>query len=532
MCSTTTCLPVNSTSIQLRLPLDFNICINPDSKSIVNTVCAACEEAGLFRYIHNPNRDMYGYSSQKMLECVLLAYTLFGYASVRQLEDYCKHDIRFIYLMQGDQPSFMSFQRFISDDLTESIEDIFYSLNRYIEQRDTELDTDVMTIDGTKYEANANKMTFVWMKATKKNKSKLWGQIMKEISQINHCLKDLGKTTVFSVLHTMNVAYINSICENLKQIAQEKEIEFVYGKGKRKTELQRHYDTMNDYALRMWKYEMHEDIAQGRNSFSKTDCDATMMHMKYDYYNHTNVFKPGYNVQMGISDGYVRNIYISSDANDLNTYIPFMDRYYTAYGKYPKKTPADAGYGSFDNYTYCKMHGIELWLKYAGQEREKKKTSKDRFKVWAFDKDEEGNLICPQGYPFQTVSVRIERRGKYPRISETQKTGRCEDCPLRSQCTKSKNGRTVNRVRELDKFKAEVKENMSTDEGKKLMILRDIQSEGTFGNIKANWKYDRLQRRGESGVNLEILLVCIGVNFRRYHHRMFESDKDKQTAKA
>ena len=123
MCSTTTCLPVNSTPIQLRLPLDFNICMNPDSKSIVNTVCAACEEAGLFRYIHNPNRDMYGYSSQKMLECVLLAYTLFGYASVRQLEDYCKHDIRFIDLMQGEQPSFMSFQRFISDDLTESDKD-------------------------------------------------------------------------------------------------------------------------------------------------------------------------------------------------------------------------------------------------------------------------------------------------------------------------------------------------------------------------------------------------------------------------
>lgn len=86
-------------------------------------------------------------------------------------------------------------------------------------------------------------------------------------------------------------------------------------------------------------------------------------------------------------------------------------------------------------------------------------------------------------------------------------------------------------LREL-RFKEEVKENMSTDEGKKLMILRDIQSEGTFGNIKANWKYDRLQRRGESGVNLEIMLVCIGVNFRRFHHRMFESDKDKQTVEA
>ena len=84
---------------------------------------------------------------------------------------------------------------------------------------------------------------------------------------------------------------------------------------------------MNGYALRMWKYEMHEDIAQGRNSFSKTDCDATMMHMNYDSYNHTNVFKPLSIVHMGISDGYVLNIYISSDANALNTYIPFMDRY-------------------------------------------------------------------------------------------------------------------------------------------------------------------------------------------------------------
>ena len=43
---------------------------------------------------------------------------------------------------------------------------------------------------------------------------------------------------------------------------------------------------------------------------------------KYDYYNHTNVFKPGYNIQIGVSDGIIRNIYISSDGNDINTYIP------------------------------------------------------------------------------------------------------------------------------------------------------------------------------------------------------------------
>ena len=56
------------------------------------------------------------------------------------------------------------------------------------------------------------------------------------------------------------------------------------------------------------------------------------MHMKYDYYNHTNVFKPGYNVQMGSSNGYIRHIYVSGDANDRNTYIPFMEGYHRAYG--------------------------------------------------------------------------------------------------------------------------------------------------------------------------------------------------------
>lgn len=34
---------------------------------------------------------------------------------------------------------------------------------------------------------------------------------------------------------------------------------------------------------------------------------------------------------------------------------------------------------------------------------------------------------------------------------------------------------------------------------------------------KANQKYDRLYRRGENGVKLEIYLVAIGHNIRKYH---------------
>ena len=87
-------------------------------------------------------------------------------------------------------------------------------------------------------------------------------------------------------------------------------IQVVHGKGKKKHELQRYQEAFKEDALKMFKYTIYSDIAGDRNSFSKTDPDATFMHMKYDYYNHTNVFKPGYNVQVGSSDGYIRCIYI------------------------------------------------------------------------------------------------------------------------------------------------------------------------------------------------------------------------------
>ena len=77
----------------------------------------------------------------------------------------CRYDLRFQFIMDGQTPSHMAFHRFIHDDLKMPIEEIFYDLNRYFEKNDT-IDADILYIDGTKFEANANKMTFVWMKAT------------------------------------------------------------------------------------------------------------------------------------------------------------------------------------------------------------------------------------------------------------------------------------------------------------------------------------------------------------------------------
>lgn len=523
------------TAYQPNMLLDFHFSYEKDiaADDISRTVSEAVEGACLIKYVSFKNRNAHGYDRIMMLKLVLLAMTLFGYTSTRQLAELCRNDIRFIFIAQGARPSHESFHRFIHDDLKMSIEDIFIDLNKYIEKHD-EIDTDILYIDGTKYEANANKMTFVWKKATLKFRMKCWQKCMEEIKSLNRTLESLDIPLRFSLIKEISIDYLIEIADRLEETMEMKQIGFVHGKGKRKHRLQRHYDALKDYAVKMWKYAMHLDICGERNSFSKTDPDATFMHMKYDYYNHTNVFKPGYNVQMGISGGYIRHIYISSDANDLNTYIPFMKGYYEAYGEYPSRTPADAGYGSFDNYSFCKENGIELYMKYSGQRKQEEKTTeKNRFKTYKFERNEKNEIICPAGHIFEAESERIETRGIYPRKIEKLVNRHCEGCPLRSRCTKSKNGRTINRSKELEEFQKEARENMETAEGKRLMDQRSILSEGAFGNLKENWGYTKLRRRGESGVKTEMHLMAIGANLRKYHRRKVEKMKqaDEMIAK-
>lgn len=499
-----------------------------DHDDISWTVKEVIEEVNIFKYIDFSLGNTHGYDDIQLFEAVILAFTLYGYASVRDLEKFCKYDIRFKFIMHGQTPSFMAFERFIKDRLTMPIEDIFVDINKYIEKQDS-IDTDILYIDGTKFEANANKMSFVWMKATKKFREKRWVQIMKRLSSFNkYCEKNNIKLH-FSILKEASFEYLFEIVSRIENIMNKEHIQIVHGKGKKKHELQRYQEGFEEDALKMWKYTIHSDIAGDRNSFSKTDPDATFMHMKYDYYNHTNVFKPGYNVQIGNSDGYIRHVYVSSDANDTKTYIPFMEGYQMAYGECPEITPADAGYGSFDNYRYAKEHGIGLYMKYSGMRKEaEKKTAKNQFKRIQMRPDENDEIICPAGYAFTLVDTRIERRGVYPREIEMYQNEHCEGCPFKSQCTRSEKGRTIQRCRELESYKKEVKENLSTEQGQRYMMQRSIWSEGIFGQIKEDNHYDKLRRRGISGVKLEILLVCIGHNLRRYHTRKLEfQNKDK-----
>lgn len=516
-------------SYQPYFLLDFTFSFEKDipHDDICRTVIEIAEEVNIAKFVDFSHRNSHGYDGIMMFKLVILAKTLFGYVSTRQMESLCKNDIRFMFIAQNQKPSHMAFERFIKDDLTMPIDDIFYEINKYIEAH-ADMNTDVFCTDGTKYEANANKNTFIWRNNTLRYRRNCWKKALSCIRKINIYFQRQNIDVRYSLLREPSIGYLLCIADRIESYMADFDIAFVHGKGKRKSEIQKLYDELKRCALKMWEYAIHLDIMGERNSFSKTDPDATFMHMKYDYYNHTNVFKAGYNIQIGVSDGFIRNIYISSDCNDLKTYIPFMEKYREAYGSLPRKTPADAGYGSYDNYCYCKENGIELYMKYSGYFKEKeKRTNKNKYKFIHFDKDENGCYICPEGWAFEVVKETWDKRSLYPKKNIKMINNHCEGCPSRSKCTKSKKGRTISYCKELNEFHEEVKRNVTSEEGIQLMFQRSNETEGSFGDWKNNYKYDRLRRRGETGVKTEITLMAIGHNIRKYHRYKLKKQEEE-----
>lgn len=508
----------NYTAYQPYMLLDFNFSFQNDvlKDDLSITILEVLRRINLSKFIDFLSLDPRSYDPVMMLTVILMAFAENGYASLRRLEKLCRYDVRYRSITNGCVPSYKSFERFINNTLKESIETIAKEIYLYI-QDEKALEEQILYIDGTKFEANANKMTFCWRGWSRCYLPRHWQKCMELLRQINQYFKKHEINIQYSLLKYPNIEYMIQIDETLENWLKEKGY---IRKGRGKHEIAKLCDELKKSAVKMWQYAMQEDILGNRNSFSKTDPDATFMHMKYDYYNHTNVFKPGYNVQVGVSNGYIAYSYISGDTNDIRTLQPFTEGYKKLYGNYPKVEVTDAGYGSYENYSYCRSNGIKGILKYSGYEKKKEKiTDKNRYQLRHMERDENGTPVCPVGYVFEVERVGVSLKGQYPKTTVYYRNKNCVECPHRSKCTTSKNGRSARIVPALEKMHREIDECLKSEEGKNLMKNRSVQAEGAFADIKQDFEYVRLHRRGESGVKVELELVCIGYNLRKYHNR-------------
>ena len=82
--------------------------------------------------------------------------------------------------------------------------------------------------------------------------------------------------------------------KQLTEIIREQAIPLIYGRGHRKSQIQKDKECLENCLERQKRYDIHKKNFRGRNSYSKTDPDATFMHMTDDHMCNAQL-KPGYN---------------------------------------------------------------------------------------------------------------------------------------------------------------------------------------------------------------------------------------------
>lgn len=514
-----------STNKQGYLPLFLSDCL--DLLDPVLAFDRFMEGIDLQKYLRNIPEYTTGrlrYNPVNMLKTVLFGFMTSGYCSLRELEDNCRVNIRFMYLMDRQTPSYRTFGYFINEILQDTVEEIFADVNHTIFEEEN-VDLQHIYIDGSKFEANANKYTWVWKKATEKSRYRLYSKITDLLDQINQNLSWSGVRIGTNTEYVPD--YLEEVAEQYALLWQLDETNFVHGRGKHKTVQQRQYELLRKYADKLQEYvEKMEICGPDRNSYSKTDHSATFMRVKKDYIGNDQLL-PAYNVQIGVADEYIAVVDVSHYRSDMDCFVPLMEQFRDIYGFYPKYPVADAGYGSYNNYIYCEQHGMEKYMKFPmfKKETSDKKYHDNPFRAVNFRIDGDGIMRCPNGKAFVFQCRKAVRGNHYGRQEEVYRCEDCSGCPYAEQCKRGNGNREIRLNEELTAMHQEVIENLESIQGALLRMNRSIQAEGTFGIMKNDRWYKRIVRRGIKSVRLEVFLVSIGQNLYKYYNKKMKTEK-------
>ena len=492
---------------QLLLPINLEFLI-PEG-DYVFTVAEICESLDYTELFNTYLRNWRKVNPITMFEILVLAYINRKFSS-REIEEACSTDIRFMWILNGEPaPSDSTINRFIRGHLGEVIEGLFYQfVEKLYEMREVKFKN--LFVDGTKIEAYANKYTFVWKSAVEKNLAKL-------NKKIENATELICERYGFS-----NVISLEECYENLIREAQWVNLVFASGKGKHKTQLQRDIEVLKEYIDKKSEYYSHLGKFGKRNSFSKTDTDATFMHMKEDYMRNGQL-KPGYNIQIGVESEYIVGVGSFSNRSDVVTLIPFLNRIRNHTNRKFENIVADAGYESSENYLYLKENGQRCFIKPQNYEISKKRSYKanpytvDNMEYNA-KKDE---YICPDGrkLKFRRESTKTTENG-YTVSTKYYSNDKCGRCPHRDKCHKSKKEyRTIQVNNVILEHRPKALEALTSEEGAILRMNRSIQVEGVFGVLKEDYGFRRFLTRGKKNIETQFFLLAFALNIEKLCNR-------------
>ena len=507
------------------LPASYEEVIPPDH--LVRVVNEAVEKIDLSALLGQyKGGGTSSYHPKMLLKVFVYAYAEKVYSS-RRIAKALRENIHFMWISGGNRPDFRTINDFRGSRMKGVIEAVFTAVLEYLIDGGY-VKLEHYFVDGTKIEANANKHKVVWEKRRANYHKRVQGQIKELLEQIEAAneaeqaeygdedLEELGGKGEKEINAERLRQKIDELNERLRSQGSENKKET---KAKQKVLKKLEGDCL----VRLEKYEQQAEVLAGRNSYSKTDPDASCMRMKEDRGVEKPWPKPAYNVQIGTEGQFIVGFSVHGRAGDTACLIPHLEGLRTHLGQLPKAIVADAGYGSEENYAYLEQHQLENYVKYntfyqdTHHYRQPEVIRKHQFKgenfVYDAEKDE---FICPaqKRLYYKHLSHKTTENG-YQIERHHYECASCAGCSLKPQCTQAKENRKIGISFPLLAYRKQARENLSTEEGKRLRAARSVEVETVYGHVKHNMDFRRFHLRGQEKVNTEIGLVSIAYNMKK-----------------
>ena len=451
------------------------------------------------------------YHPRMLLKVVFYAYMNNIY-SCRKIEDALRYHVHYMWLSGSQTPSFSTINRFRSEHLKDAVNDLFVQVVMKLVEAG-QLSLDVQYIDGTKIESVANKYTFVWKKTTERNKEKLEGKIRDILSQIDEGIaQDSAPAEETS---EMDSSTLQKIIEGINETTAKKEEE-----GAAKQDLKKRKKTVKQLQKAQEKLAEYEDKLEtlgDRNSYAKTDPDATFMHMKEDAMQNGQT-KPGYNVQISTENQYITVYDFFPNPTDTLTLPSYLQTGFDLYGRFPDMVCADSGYGSEQNYEVMEQMGIEAFVKYNWFHKEQHRPFReDAFRQEnLYYNEQEDYYVCPMGQHMTHIGRHQTTNGNgYTSTIDKYRAQNCEGCPLRCRCFQARGNRIILVNHKLNSYKRKARERLLSEEGLKHRSRRPIEPEAVFGQIKFNKQYRRFRHRGLDKVRMDFAILAMSFNIQK-----------------
>lgn len=505
----------------VRIPLEIESLI--PSGHLVRIVDRVIEQISLSTLMaYYPGGGSSSYHPKMMIKVWVFGYCTGIYTS-RSLARALREQIPFIWLAGGQTPIFRTLSEFRGNRLDGMIDVIFKQVltmlvcEGYIDLRD-------IYVDGSKWEANANRHKVIWGKNTARYKAAVLERIeilLQEAQRLqaqeDKCysggdLAEVGVGKDISVV--LNSERVGACLVNLNTLIEEACADKVRQRALKKVKA-----SLEDEQEKLSKYELQEQVLGQRNSYSKTDEDATVMRMKDDR------LLPAYNVQHTTAGQYMVNYTVEQNASDSATLLPHLDKMDTRLEGVPvpetQNLGGDAGYGSEENYCALEERHMTAYIKYPLWHQEQSgELAKKKFRRENWDYDAEGDCYtCPNGRKLEFAEERATKSANgYERVVRIYKCESCEECPFQSACKKSEEKvRSVQHSPKGEVYKAQAKERLASKKGLEMRSKRSIEVESAFGDIKHNMKHRRFILRERHKVYIEFGLLAIGHNLRKVY---------------